>query len=281
MNDRILRHKILLLLCFICCPICLWSAKYSVFKSVGVVKILRNNTWTSVKGRMSVTLKDKFQLEETAKLGIVDEESNRIYYTTKAGNQNLAQIISNARKESDRLVSNVSKQIMESMQGAGKRMAFLGGVNRGTKDSNGVLDFIHSKIIEVVQAGANREEYLTGDSISSVRVSDGSSFCFQIHNKSNKPLFVNIVRLPAAPSEKLVLCLDIGYTMNEPYLMVGAESSLLLSDYQFVPDSVPHTYMLIASEKAFDCQALKLLLKKSETDCTETADSTVYFYLFK
>ena len=78
-----------------------------------------------------------------------------------------------------------------------------------------------------------------------------------------------------------MLCLDIGYTMNEPYLMVGAESSLLLSDYQFVPDSVPHTYMLIASEKAFDCQALKLLLKKSETDCTETADSTVYFYLFK
>lgn len=278
---RFLRYKLLLLVCFLCCPLMLWSARYSVFKSVGGVKILRNNTWTDVTDRMAVTLKDKFLLDKAGELGIVDEESNRIYYTTRAGSQNLAQIISTARKESDRLAGNVSKQIVESMRGSGKRMVLLGGVNRGAKGSNQVLDYIHRRIIEAGNDGGSEEAYLTGDSVSAQRVSDGSSFCFQIQNKSVKPLFVNIVRLPANSSERATLCFDIGYTMNEPFLMIGAESNLLLSDFRFVPDSVPHTYMLIASEKAFDCQTLKLLLKNREAESVEAVEDSVYFFLFK
>lgn len=266
------------LVTFLLCNVCaIKGASYSVFRYTGDVKIKTYEGWKDVGNNMVVFARDQFLLGEHARLGIVDNDTQRIYYTTKSGTQNVAQIVSNARKQSDRIASTMWKQIQNGGSKS-KSLTILGAVNRG----NGETDFTEVLYSEIYRMQNICE---TNDStpISAEIEKDADCYYFVVKNRSEQALCVNIIRMSDNTSQKPQLCLEIGYSENQPYLVVAPQSTVALRDFPFLDDSVSHRYLLVATLRPFDCQLLKMLLsnyKKPEKSVTLQGEKT-YFQLIK
>ena len=245
----------LLLLCFASAS--MQAAPFRVFKHEGDVKILQQDAWAAVAERQEVTARDQFMLGENARLGIVDYATRRIYYTTKPGKQNVAQIISAARRETDRIASSMRKQLSASGGANEQPLAILGGVNRGSAEQASAADAIYREIYHRLNAA----EIASTEQLKAEMVTEGGACFFKISNATSAPLFVNVIRLPASEGENPQLCLEVGYTESEPYQVIAPEKETELRHYAFLPEEVPHKYLVVGSEKPYDCQALRTLLK--------------------
>ena len=254
MNIRFFKSLLSVLILLGIVSVDLQAAPYRIFKFEGDVKILQQGTWVEVTNGQEVIIRDQFLLGEEAKLGIVDYDTRRIYYTNKSGKQNVAQIISKARKDADAIASNMRKQL--SASGDVKNIPILGGVNRGFTAQTDATINIYSDIYHHL----NGSRDICEDGLTAEIVKDGKSYHFKIKNSTSKPLFVNVIKLPRSDDEKHQLCLEVGYTENEPYLIIAPETEIELNHYVFLADDVAPNYLLFACEEPYDCQALKMLL---------------------
>ena len=267
-----------LLVAFLLCNInAVQSASYRVFRYTGDVKVKTTEGWSNITENLTVTIKSQFLLGEQARLGIVDNDTHRIYYTTKPGTQNVAQIVSNARKQSDRIASTMWKQLQNGGNN-GKSLTILGAVNRGS----GEVDCTEALYGDIYRM---RDVSVTSDSMTvSAEIEEEDGCCyFKVKNCSEQALCVNIVRMPADKDEKMQLCLEIGYSENQPYLIVAPQSTVVLSDFPFMADPLPHHYLLVATQQPFDCQLLKMLFSNGEepTKLSTHQWDRPYFHLIK
>ena len=114
------------------------------------------------------------------------------------------------------------------------------------------------------------------------RVTDGDCYFFRAENDTDVPLYANVIRLPLAPDEHPQICMEVGYTMNEPYLVMGASQATEWSNYTFLVEESRHKYLLFASEIPYDCQALQMMLKTLLPPAqSKGKNSDVYFSLIK
>lgn len=278
MNIKFFQRFLFALLFSCIASVGLQAAPFRIFKFEGDVKIRQQDTWVAVTDRQDVTIRDQFVLGENAKLAIVDYDTRRIYYTTKVGKQNVAQIISAAKKESDRIASNMRKQLVASA-GQDKPVVILGGVNRGSEEqANGSVG-VYREIYHQLKDAKNRG---TG-ALTAEKVTRGEDWYFKISNHSSVPLFVNVVRIPQSEGDKPQLCLEVGYTENQPYLMIAPGTETELSHYAFLAEEVTHNYLVFACEEPYDCQALKMLLNifAPPQDIPQDKKPTIYFYVMQ
>lgn len=233
------------------------AATYQVYKVDGDVRILKNGNWEIPQKHQELSIRDQFLIGEHGSLGIVVNETHRIYYTVHSGKQNVAQIISAARKQSDHIASNMSKQLTANKQMKGSSLPVYGGVNRGNHKEVSSTDLVYATIYNFLQ----KHEQVIPTPVNGDIVYSGDSYYFKAFNHTNRPLYANVVRLPLTTGEQPQICMEVGYTMNEPFLVIGAGQETNWSDFTFLVEETQHQYLLFASEEPYDCQALQMMLR--------------------
>lgn len=246
------------------------AASYRIFSIEGDVQILKDNKWVVPQKHQVLSVRDQFLIGKYGRLGIVVDATHRIYYTIQSGKQNVAQIISAARKQSDRIASNMHKQLMSNSQMKESSLPIFGGVNRGSRQEEETTMQIYAAIYNYLQVQAKQSSTLVGASI----VVKDDSYYFSGVNRTDAWLYANVIRLPDTPKEYPQICMEVGYTMNEPFLVIGPRQKVSWSDYTFQTDQQQHKYLFFASETPYDCQTLQILFR-TFTKPEQSADKHV------
>lgn len=235
----------------------LQASTYRIYKIEGDVRILKNDKWVTPQASQELSVRDQFMIGSQGRLGIVVNETHRIYYTVSCGKQNVAQIISAARKQSDRIASNMHKQLVDNKQQKGSSLPVFGGVNRGSMQEDTATELVYATIYQYIQERSHRSD----TQITAEKVVDGDSYYFKASNYTDKPLYANVIRLPLTSNEHPQVCMEVGYTMNEPFLIMGPQQETSWSGYSFLCEEPRRQYLLFASEQPYDCQALQMMLR--------------------
>ena len=253
----------------------LQASTYRIYKMEGDVRILKNDKWVTPQASQELSVRDQFMIGSQGRLGIVVNETHRIYYTVSCGKQNVAQIISAARKQSDRIASNMHKQLVDNKQQKGSSLPVFGGVNRGSMQENTTTELVYATIYQYIQERSHRSD----TQITAEKVVDGDSYYFKASNHTGKPLYANVIRLPLTPDEHPQVCMEVGYTMNEPFLIMGPQQETSWSGYSFLCEEPRRQYLLFASEQPYDCQALQMMLRTmSPPELSSDNGTKVYLY---
>jgi hypothetical protein len=73
--------------------------------------------------------------------------------------------------------------------------------------------------------------------------------------------------------------MEVGYTMNEPFLIMGPQQETSWSGYSFLCEEPRRQYLLFASEQPYDCQALQMMLRTMASPELSSDNGTkVYLY---
>ena len=245
--------------------------KYSVFKVSGQVERYAGAEWCAVERRDSLSLKDRLRLAADSRIGILDNSSGRIYYSDNVGEQSVAAIIVSAKRSSDAVTGQVNRQIRQAM-GEGRSSDYsytaVGASRRGESEA-GVTARIYGVIADVLGTGCIQAE----DSVRLGKHPAGDgAFSFIVENGTDKTLCVNV--LAVSGHRKPMLCFNVGYSCDEPYVLVPPHSEQAVSQFVFaeIPDDGTE-YLLFASEELYDIQELQMLLNTSATP--QPSDSTV------
>ena len=247
------------------------AASYRIYKFEGDVRILQANKWVKPQKNQELFVRDQFLIGEQGVLGIVVNETHRIYYNVQSGKQNVAQIISAARKQSDRIARNMHKQLTTNNKLGNSSLPVMGGVNRGNiQEHNTAL--VYAAIYHYIKSEVKQ----TTSPITAQMVYNGDNYHFKTINHIDKPLYVNVIRLPIDSDEYPQICMEVGYTENEPFLVIDANKEIDWNNYSFVIEESKHKYLVFASEVPYDCQALQMMLKTQQPPDVSGKQSTVF-----
>ncbi len=247
-----------ILLLFLMMASLMATGRYAVFKVSGDVKLKQAEVWAVPVLRMEVTFRDQFLLGEQSRLGIVDKETHRIYYTEKKGKRNVAQIITEARKQAEEVTGLVNKQIRSSFKRDNNRMQVAGASYRGMTD-DAKTQAVYVAIRKILTKNIN---VIANDRLRLEKINAGeeSVSFFRITNSMDFPVYVNVLDCSKKhPS----LCFNLGYTYDEPFLLIAPGKSVDIRQFLFADIENKNDYLLFASDFAFDTQALQLLLDKN------------------
>jgi len=279
--DYMIKHilsKIHLLGLVILFTMPLQAATFRIYKVEGDVRILKNEKWVVPQVHQQLSVGDQFMIGTQGRLAIVANETHRIYYSVNSGKQNVAQIISAARKQSDRIASNMNKQLASNKQMKDSSLPILGGVNRGNQQEDTSTSLVYAAIYKYLRS----QDKKTSSLITADLVLDGDSYYFKASNQTNKQLYANIIRVPLTADEHPRICMEVGYTMNEPFLVMGARQETSWNDYRFLVEEPFHQYLLFASEQPYDCQVLQMMLSTmSPPTSSNQKEFNVHLYLIK
>lgn len=268
------RLKVLFL--FLAVSVTMQANSYRVYKCEGDVRILQDNKWVKPQKNQTLYVRDQFMIGEHGVLGIVVNETHRIYYNTQSGKQNVAQIISAARKQSDRVASNMHKQLTRRNNLGNSSLPVLGGVNRGNKQENNTA-LVYAAIYKYLKSNVTQMQVPVTASI----VYDGDNYHFKTVNNTDKPLYTNVIKLPINDDDYPLICMEVGYSENEPFLVIDANKETDWSNYSFVIDKNKNIYLIFASEVPYDCQALQIMLKAQLPPEISSNQVRVYLSVFQ
>ncbi len=268
-----MKKIISLLVCISLCGIVAGQNRYSIFKVEGDVKLLNGSSWVELYKHDDLSFKDKIRVGASSNVAILDSEISQIYYCSDAGEYRVIEIISNAKKQSDRITKLMNQQIRESYNTDMQSQYHTAGVSyRGSSETSCTRD-VYAAICNIGNASQS-----TVIGLEKVCVND-QEFYFSVTNKSESPLYINILRLVSA-SPNTQLCLNIGYTEDEPYLMIAPNSTVELKQYTFYSiKNDPGRYTLFATPCRFDTQELQLLLKNEEVVTSDEKIDVLFYSL--
>ncbi len=229
--------------------------RYSIFKIIGDVKVMQTGTWVVPAKKQGVTFRDQFLLGENARVGIVDNQTHRIYYSSKAGKQNVAQIISGAKKQADEVVGLINKQIRSAMISNEESRVPVAGVSyRGNRQ-----DSTLAAVYAVLQRAIADSIGGSAEMLQVEQVKECDTFFFRIRNLSSTPLYVNILDCSSSTPR---ICFNVGYTCDEPFLLVFPQQTVDMTQFLFADDGNKLSLIPFATEVPVDVQALQMLLDR-------------------
>lgn len=277
-----MKRLILILTINLIATICPAREGYIVYKVSGAVEIFRESGWSVLERRDTIRLKDRLRLAEGARIGILDDISNRIYYSEKKGEQFVANIISTAKRNSDAVSGQMNKQIRQAMTGDSPENTFnsVGASYRGETGTIGITEKLHASIYMALDSPDN---IIYDDNIifQKTPVNEGE-FCFTVENRHDKTLCVNILAI-RDNGQKPYLCFNVGYIDNEPYILVLPHTKIILNQFLFAEESETNgniRYLPFASENPFDVQKLQLYLNRGMNPmCKEDFSEIIFSHL--
>ena len=244
------------------------TERYAVFKVSGDVKLKQTEVWTVPILRMDVTFKDQFLLGEQSRLGIVDKVTHHIYYTNKKGKRSVAQIINEARKQAEEVTGLVNRQIRSSFNGNNNNKSQVAGASY-----RGMTDDAKTQAVYVsIRQALTKKSNIVANSrlrLEKINSDEESVFFFRITNSMDFPVYVNVLDCSKGHS---YLCFNLGYTYDEPFLLIAPGKSVDIKQFLFADIEGKDDYLLFASEFLFDTQTLQFLLDKN---AIPTGDSQV------
>lgn len=253
-------RRIFVMMLMMWCVLSLSAAgRYAVFRVSGDVKKKVGTEWVAASPRDGVGLRDQFSMPARARLGIVDRDTRQVYYIDRQGVWSVANIIAEARRSSDNSVSLVNRRIAKSLKGDGVHGTVVGASYRGDGEMSPVdryvADYIAGLAVDSTACGGS-------DIKLAVKVDDrDSTSYFVITNTLDSVVYVNVAELSSAGAR---LCLNIGYTDGQPYLMVGPHETVEADWCRFVaPEPGLCRYAVVGVSQAFDTQAVQRALRYS------------------
>lgn len=276
-----IKFFILLAMCALYISPAAAQSKYSVYKIEGEAFIKADSDWKLLQKRTTVLATDLLNIKDEARVGILDNTSNRIFYSVHSGQQSVARIVSDAKKQADRVTGTMNEQIRKSTQvGDGSYSYQTHGVSHRGQESNQTTMAIYASLCRaIVDRGATAEK---SQQIILQKVPiEEDAFCFSVRNDSPNPLYINILKF----SKKLhrpQLCFNLGYTYDEPHMLIPANETVQIDHFIFVEsDEKEVEYLLFGSAEAFDVPELQLLLDSAPATppYIDAAKPLLLFYL--
>lgn len=255
-----IKFFILLAMCMLYISPAAAQSKYSVYKIEGEAFIKVSSDWKLLQKRTAVLATDLLNIRAEARVGILDNTSNRIFYSVHSGQQSVARIISDAKKQADRVTGTMNEQIRKSTRvGDGSYSYQTHGASHRGQEGNQTTTAIYASLCRAIMDRSATVEKPQQIVLQKVPV-EGNMFCFAVRNNSINPLYINILRL----SKKLhrpQLCFNLGYTCDEPYILIPANETVQIDHFIFVESNEEEVeYLLFGSVEAFDVPELQLLL---------------------
>ncbi len=257
------------------------QSKYSVYKIEGEAFIKADSDWKLLQKRTTVLATDLLNIKDEARVGILDNTSNRIFYSVHSGQQSVARIVSDAKKQADRVTGTMNEQIRKSTQVRDGSYSYQthGASHRG-QEGNQTTTAIYASLCRAIvdrDATAEKPQQIV---LQKVPIEE-DVFCFSVRNNSSSPLYINVLKL----SKKLhrpQLCFNLGYTCDEPYMLIPANETVQIDHFIFVESGEEEVeYLLFGSVEAFDVPELQLLLDSASATppYIDALKPLLFFYL--
>ncbi|MDE7347205.1 MAG: hypothetical protein K2N48_10770 [Muribaculaceae bacterium] len=227
---------------------CQQPSGYEIFKTLG--RITNATSGKEVRKGDAVKATDRLTIDKDAKVGILDRQHHRIFYSQKPGTHRVASIIRDAKRKADNAVAAVNSEVFNQTKQAGKQPHVNGVSYRGPETENAYLQSVCNAILDIASA-------MPDTCLTLKAVEDDNSFHFSMTNGTDSLLYVNVIAVRAEGTPKL--CLNVGMTDNEPYICIAPNSQLTLSEFEFANSESTDFYMF-ASFEPVDSQALSLML---------------------
>ena len=277
-------RRLTLLLCLIIgCHLALWSqGSYSFFKIEGNVKVKAEGIWRPAERRGKAHLRDQLQIAEGSRVGLLDEGSGRIFYSTTAGTYTVAKLIAEARKQSDHHLlevnSRVTKAVSEQVQ-AGHSYAITGAIHRGEGADSQPMAKQTEALYEalLLKLSQHRERKRAVTVVHDVKLTwqrDSADDVLSplIENQSKAPLYCTLLRRTSSGSLPVTVVTRFGKESGTPSLLVPPGQAAQVPGYLFAAEGhQPADWLLIASELPFDSQLLQQLIQRNAPTSTTPA----------
>lgn len=240
------------------CVLCHMSmyAQYGVYTITGNVTIKHTDTWQKAKKGMEVFPWDSISIGKGAKVQILNQGTSQIYESIETGNYTVAKLISNAKKQSGRVIAELNKEMYQNVRADnGRANSFVGASTRG--DEELYTDSIYAFLLSNIgQAEAMPDNII----VKSIR--KGKAFYLSIKNDSDKGRYINLLIHNKRTGE----CASV-YTADlsvpgRSCLFVAAGETAVLRQMMF-NISKDFEYVVWATERPYDSNHLQNLMATS------------------
>lgn len=245
-----MRKIITIILCAWCCLSA--SAQYSIYSVSGDVKIKpASSAWVKAKKGAEIALQDSICVGNNARVQVLNKQTSQIFESTGSGVFTIIKLITNARKQSGRVITELNKEMYHNARADNSRsVSFVGASTRGDEES--LADSLYFCIQSDL---ADAEPLPEGLIIKPIRKK--KLFYLKLDNQSDKGLYINLLIRNTRTGEKAC-----AYTLDlyeQPCLYIAPKTSLSLEQFRFVA-SKECEYILWATERPYDSNRLQNLL---------------------
>lgn len=271
-----MKKTILLLISLFLCAIVCSADRYEVFRLSGTVKLLKDGEWVTAKKYEPLQSTTKMMLGTNSFVGIKDNKTKKIYYSSTAGENMVSAIIIAAKKQSKSTTSLLTGALNDAAgnghekAGRGKSPRISGVINRGGGFSNngneiGALPCSGTSFGNTINGLlSGKAECTAPDSLGMklaliVEPEDSVlSYTITALGPAADTVFVNVVRI--AEGEAPQLLFDGG--VDGGNISITKDSELKVDWYPSVY-SPSAKYLLIVCEKDFSPNITQSMLDRS------------------
>lgn len=271
-----MKKTVLLLISLLLSVMVCSAAHFEVFRTSGVVEVLRDGQWVSVKKREPLQSTDKVKIGVNSFVGIKDNKNKNIYYCSQPGETKVLSIIVSAKNQSKSTTSLLSGAVTSanSDKAGKKRQKVHGAVIRGgikgrlidsddtaDEDSVGHPTYKNSFGNMLNDIICDKVELTESDTLNIglklVVAPEDSLLTYVITDRIpiKDTKYINVLRI--TPGEAPQLMFDGG--MNGENIYITDNSELTVDWYPSVYDPSAR-YLLIVCEEDFNPKNMQGLL---------------------
>ncbi|MCH4156336.1 MAG: hypothetical protein LKF31_08540 [Muribaculaceae bacterium] len=261
---------------------------YIVYSVIGDVYKINGGTKSKLSACTQLEAAQNVQIPKGCAVTLLDRESNKMYSSCKIGTNtvsNLVESVANPKSLSSQYMGYIVKLLFEQKKSKdihpnaymqSTATSYRSATNNDSTFLNAVLKSIRSSF------NSNYEQTLRGkgtvlstsynvnfDIISCVtgmpvagRISGGESCYFRIRNKSNTPLYCNVLNIDSLSNKSLLLPIDSAMTCSNLIVPSDGEVDFKSEPFVFSTAKSLETFLLLATEEPVNFSVL--LVKKYE-----------------
>lgn len=270
--------RLSLLFLFICSSVIIFAkgSRFKVHFCKGDVRVERDGVAQPASVKQPLSNRDRFILKKGARLGVVDQSNNRIYYVEEAGCYTLRHLIWKAKAKSNYITRLMLKKVASSSKdntaisilGAASHMFFEGPTSKFSTTEK-IYSLIYKKI---------KEGELYSDSIILQCKKNKQDGFFRITNRTNHVLYINIVIIPM-DEYRPSLVFDIDKISPQTFIMPF--KSINFPQYPIELGSSGVQYVLFATNEEYNPLELNRLLYDFKVFETDEDINCIFLYGFK
>ncbi len=240
------------------------QSRYSVYKTQGSVQVCpkTGSTWADAVRKQELQLGDRLQLGQQAAVTIFDNSNNLLYTYEKAGECTVMEAVRSVRNKAGARTGAVNAEMKRSIQshGANPGYGVLGASFRG----QGEASYTDSLAVRLRRLAFTEKQ---NRQLSLTLLPDNDAAVFQLQNKSDIPLYVNVLRVNG---QEITVCLEFDGKEESEGVLLDAGSQTRLDQYPFVVMEGAR-YLVFGTVRSYDTRSLQRALKRGDGEDALTA----------
>lgn len=237
------------------------SASLKVYRLNGNVSVQTKSGSKKLARRDELSQSDIVTVPKGGYIEILDSKTHRIYTSNRAGKSSVKKIMETAEADAAGVTRRTNKKVLDAIaeNAATKKNSFaVGGISIHETDA-----VVHAPIAcpdsisylaFLMQIDRNTDTEDSFDIILMQRetVDNDDSFNFAVFNTLSKPLYFNVIDINSGEDASL-------YFPGNPIARPKKET--IIQEYRFAQDDDTDGYIVIASDKDFTAEDVKMLFR--------------------